>query len=183
MTSATSRPHRFVASKARGVRAERWVDWYMGGGFVIAPVGDEGQRLGIDRIWLDRIHGGRWSVEYKLDERAGETGNYFLETASSVEERKPGWALSSVSQFILFISPTVSGGVLLALVEVRALREQVIRWREIHPTGVAKSTNQGCEWHSEGLLVPMAEVPEQSTWEHRVSFPFPYPFPIREEID
>lgn len=84
------------------------------------------QRNGMDRIWTWQS-GARLSVEYKADTRADETNNVFIETVSVDTANKPGWAYTSLAQYLLYYIPPRKISYFLPMTKIK---QAVQRWRK-----------------------------------------------------
>ena len=145
--------HNFTESLERGERFEQLLDQHFSQWFSVETVTMEFQRLGIDRIFTKQ-NGQRFTVEYKTDERAHETGNIFVETVSvkkgeTVE--KLGWAHTSTAQLLVYYVPGIQR---LYIVDMLALRDKLDKWSKQHRT--AQADNGG--YVGEGLLVPLQKL-------------------------
>lgn len=107
------------------------------------------QAAGIDRIW-HTSSGATYTVEYKADDKAGRTGNAFIETVSVDTANKPGWAVASTAQLLAYM---VTQPETIYLIEMTALRAQLPRWKRQYRTTYAQ--NDGYRTH--GILVPLDE--------------------------
>lgn len=129
--------HRFASSLAVGQRHEAELDAALKAqGRVLESVSRDEQRSGIDR-WM--LHGGRWwSLEYKADVRAADTGNFALEVVSVLGDdgaAKAGWAVATPADYLLLYRPqhrtalVVPGPALCAWVrlELSSLRIRPVR--------------------------------------------------------
>lgn len=117
------------------------------------------ERLGVDRIWENKLFGTRYTVEYKADERAKQTGNVFIEIVSNDVDNIRGWVYTSVAQILIYFVPPDDAYVIQMLV----LRGQVDSWLERYKRVKAKNQT----YNSEGLLVPLDEFARLSrsvTW-------------------
>lgn len=108
------------------------------------------QSAGIDRIWHTRT-GAAITVEYKADDKAGRTGNAFVETVSVDTANKPGWAMASTAQMLAYM--VTQPEETIYLIEMTALRAQLPRWKRQYRTTYAQ--NDG--YRTYGILVPLDE--------------------------
>lgn len=117
----------------------------------IRPATAEEQRMGIDRFFTHRPTGAVDAMEYKADDKAGQTGNAFIETVSVDTTGKPGWAVASQARFLVYlvVDPEV-----IYLVNMQRLRNALPRWQSIYPEVPAQ--NDG--YRTLGLLVPLHEL-------------------------
>ena len=144
--------HDFEEKLVEGEVAEAELDNYFSRWQKIKPVSRELQRLGIDRIWTNKISGTRTTVEYKADSRAADTGNAFIETVSvqSKTQSKPGWAKTSCAQVLVYYLPNVKR---VYVFEMLSIREQLADWGKAYRT--AKAVNK--DYVGKGILVPLSE--------------------------
>lgn len=151
MQCATEKPtFNFNTQLAKGQEAERQLDLHFAQQFDIHPVSREQQGNGLDRCLVDRQTGRAWLVEYKADWAASKTGNAFVETVSVDKGNKPGWAYSSMADYIMYYLPN---DLLVYVFTLKKLRARLEKWKATYPTGQAK--NEG--YVSEGVLVPLHE--------------------------
>jgi hypothetical protein len=141
-------PHHFRASLEAGKAAEALLDAHYAKSCSISPAPLAEDRAGVDRYF--ETPGGRVSVQYKCDWKAGETGNAFLELLSSVERGTLGWALTDGADWLVYLLPHADRALLL---KRKAWAERIGAWAAT--CRLARVTNDG--WHSVGLLVPLAE--------------------------
>lgn len=85
-----------------GEQGEGKLDDYFAKFYDIHVVPMSLQKLGVDRIFIARKDGSRFTVEYKTDFRSIETGNIFLEFEVN---KKPGWVYTSVAQVLVYYAP------------------------------------------------------------------------------
>ncbi len=102
---------------------------------------------GIDRFVSDSR--GECSIDYKCCQEARKTENAFIETVSNDITERPGWALTSKADWILyFVVPHEA----LFLRTLR-LRDELGNWLR-YPTGSALNR----DYSTTGLLVPLPVV-------------------------
>lgn len=147
----------FGTQLAKGEAAERLLDAHFAEWFAIAPASADEQRRGIDRWFVGKATGQRFAVEMKTDYRASQTHNAFIETVS-VDGKKPGWAFTSQSRWLLYYVPGY-GAELVYMVRLNELRERLRRWMHQWPEKTVR--NDG--YTSRGVIVPLREM-------ERVSF-------------
>lgn len=112
------------------------------------------EKVGIDRIWEKDGH--YWSVEYKTDQKTATTGNVFIETVSVDMANKPGWAISSKAEILVYFMPGLFGADIASLVFMSNLRAQIETWKRTFRTvGVANSGMFGGYYTTYGVLVPL----------------------------
>lgn len=146
--------HKFDESLAFGQYMENLLDDYFSTWFLIEEVSMELQYLGIDRIFTKHSTGERFSVEYKADRRAHDTGNVFIETVSVQKGNtieKLGWALTSTAQRLVYFIPGPNRVYILDMVDIR---DMLSKWGDT--CKVATAENEG--YVGKGLLVPITEI-------------------------
>lgn len=142
--------HKFYDSLRIGEQFEEVLDTYFGQWFRIADATMDQQMMGIDRIFT-KPTGARYSVEYKADIMAAETGNFAIETVSVLtdegELKKHGWALTSTAQLVMLYIP---GKKVIYIVDMMKLRTKLPEWQAIYKEFTA--LNEG--YSGKGVLVP-----------------------------
>ena len=118
--------------------------------FDIQKVSISAQYSGIDRVWTNKNSGVRYSIEYKADSEAANTGNSFVETISIDTTNKPGWAYTSCAQLLAYYVPPISTCYHFTML---AIKNNVDNWSLKYRKGKAK--NKG--YFTEGVLVPLSE--------------------------
>lgn len=108
---------------------------------------------GADRVTLGGPDGAGIRIEYKCDERAGLTGNLFIETVSNDRTGRPGWAHSCRSDFLLYL--VVPSTVLVF--RPSCIRAALDGWALRYPTRAAD--NGG--YRTLGVYVPIHEAAER----------------------
>lgn len=158
--------YSFATQKRSGLAHEATLDAFFERWFVVAkmdhddPSASDARRaarkgmqlMGVDRLFTSRADGARYTVEYKADTRAGETGNAFIETVSVDARRKAGWAYTSCAQILAYYLPTTGR---VYVVNLPALRAKLPDWvRRFSPP--RKIPNRG--YNTLGLTVPLSEL-------------------------
>lgn len=152
--------HNFSDSLQVGEQYEQLLDAHFGQWFEVEPVTMALQRLGIDRIFTKEVVAendslpGRFTVEYKTDLRAHETGNAYIETVSVKQDgeiKKLGWLHTSTAQILMYYIPGLSQ---IYIIDVMAMRDQWRKWNKIHRTATADNG----DYVGEGLLVPVEKL-------------------------
>lgn len=144
-------PHNWETTLKAGEQGEAILDKYFEQWYWIVSVDSKGQRSGIDRIFTCKATGRVYTVEYKTDMRAAETGRAFIETVSVDNVEKPGWALTSRAQVLVYYVPPLLKAYLLSMFE---LKQRLPTWQKAYLMGTAK--NEG--YNTRGLLVPLTEL-------------------------
>jgi hypothetical protein len=117
----------------------------------VRRVGMEEQRRGIDRVFVGTETGEVYTVEYKADDKAGRTGNAFIETVSVDVTGKPGWAVASRADVLVYL---VTEPETIYWIPMRRVRASLARWRRLYREVAAQ--NEG--YKTLGLLAPLAEL-------------------------
>ena len=134
-----------------GEEGENYLDAELIRHFKIERANDCQQKdMGIDRILISK-NGNRFAAEYKTDLKAFSTGNYFIETHSSVGYNTAGWAYKSLAQLIAFYIPQLGRAWLCNMVDIK---KRLHVWEIDCNTG--KAQNEG--YTTQGLLVPREKI-------------------------
>lgn len=144
------KPYTFTTQLTDGQKGERRLDAFFQKWFVIRPATDAEQRQGIDRHFTRRKDQRAFTIEYKTDHTAGRTGNAFVETISVDTDNKPGWALTSQAQLLIYYIPDTG---IIYVIDFARLRRNLPRWQQTYPQRAIP--NRG--YHTHGLLVPLLE--------------------------
>lgn len=144
------------ADLARGEAGEDLVHAFMQEtyGYEIEYVGRAEQRMDWDAIYTNPTTGNRVSVSIKTDERAGDTGNVFIETVSVHQNGRDvrlGWAHECKADVLLIWLPRQRS--LLVLMPMR-LADMVDSWRQTYRE--VRVPNDGYE--TLGMPVPIGKV-------------------------
>ncbi len=128
--------------KPIGDRCEKILDtFFTGKGLSVKKVGEETDRLGIDRIF-ENSSGMKYSVEYKSDLKAKTTGNFFVELRQ--RNKNDGWAYSCIAQRLVLFIP---GRNELYILRTERLKDQLDSWKDKFPI---RECGQ-----AEGIIVPI----------------------------
>jgi hypothetical protein len=149
-TTATARHYQFESKLAEGQEYERQLDAVFAKWFQVLPATPAQQRQGIDRTFWHVKDNKSYSVEYKADSVAGRTGNAFVETISVDTTNKPGWAVSSQADMLVYL---VTEPQTIYCIWMIKLRSHLADWEAKYATKTAQ--NQGYRTH--GILVPLTE--------------------------
>lgn len=138
----------------QGQEGEAALDEYLSDNYHVFPVNRALQRLGIDRVLVNRDTGKPFTVEIKTDEVAQRTGNAFIETISVDDSEgltpKQGWAYTSKAEFLLYYTLPSTCYVL----RLSELRQRLPIWE----TRYQKRWAQNDGYRTHGLLVPMNQI-------------------------
>lgn len=148
---AKAKYYQFDAKLAEGQEYERKIDTVFAKWFQILPATPQQQRQGIDRMFWHVKDEKRYAVEYKADSVAGKTGNAFVETISVDTTNKPGWAVSSEADMLVYM---ITEPETIYAIPMARIRRELPRWQEQYVTKTAQ--NDGYKTH--GVLVPLAEL-------------------------
>lgn len=149
--------HSFAKKLAEGEAVERQLDDIFAQDYIVRPATREQQRQGIDRLMADR-DGNQFALEYKADWRAAETGNAFIETISVDTTGKPGWARTSMADWLVYAIPPrgIAYGV-----RMERIRVMVPTWAARY--SIRPALNSAYSTH--GICVPVSELVRLSEWE------------------
>ena len=146
-------PHDFQEKLAAGDVGERILDNHFAKMFAIRPATKKMQRCGIDRIFIAK-HNIRFTVEYKTDYRAAETGNAYIEYESVNKGDgvvAHGWLQTSLAQVFVYY---VAG-------EGKAFWIWAMRLKKVFPKWSLEYKSREAEnktYHGKGLIVPLEEL-------------------------
>ncbi|MEQ8274662.1 MAG: hypothetical protein RMA76_46210 [Deltaproteobacteria bacterium] len=143
-------PFDFETQYRRGALAESVLDSMFSRMLRVEPVSRDDQRDGIDRVF--HFRGRRWTVEYKTDFRAAQTGRVFIETVSNDRTKKAGWLYTSRADYLLYF---VSGADSVYVVRMERLRHAAVsRWiGRFEDRAVPNRT-----YRTHGMAVPIDEL-------------------------
>lgn len=115
------------------------------------------QRQGIDRIFLNRETNAKYTIEYKTDTIASQTGNAFLEISILAKpQHKPGWAYTCAADFLFYFVPLAT----IYIVRPDTLRRHLSAWIAAYP--LKKVQTHGHDkyqsYQTQGVLVPLKEL-------------------------
>lgn len=142
--------YRFQAKLDEGESFERQLDGYFAHWFHIQPGNKDQQRRGIDRIFTDQ-QGRVFTVQYKSDSTAAQTGNAFIETISVDHQNKRGWAYTCEAQILIYYIPPTRTLYVLSTVDLKQMLE---RWTAEHTLKIIP--NEG--YNTIGAIVPLKEL-------------------------
>jgi hypothetical protein len=145
-----------------GKQIESELDRYFSRWYEIQSVSLEVEKTqGIDRIFISKATGEIKSVEYKSDFKSASTGNIYVELSVDSDNgySKPGWAVHSVADIILYC--IINQGIIS---HIYILNPSVVRsfediWKGQYRNVICK--NKG--YHSKGVLIPMDIVKSVSS--------------------
>ena len=148
--------YNFFEQFKKGQESEEFLDkWLANKGYKIKKASRDEERSGIDR-WVTSERG-TWSVEYKTDFLAHNTGNVYLETVSVGRYNengvfvveKEGWLHTTQSDYLFYFIP---GAGTLYMFKPKALR-QFADDNSLRSVQVKNPDYQG-----RGLLAPIQKI-------------------------
>lgn len=145
--------HNFRESYGRGAKGEAFLDQFFAPRFDITD--PNRQRQGVDRLFTPKDGKAPFTVEYKTDYTAVRTHNAFVETVSVDRENKPGWALASQADWLLYYLPEPEQ--LIYALRFEDVREQVPAWQSTYPQRSIPNHGAGGDYNTVGVLVPQEE--------------------------
>lgn len=146
-----SQPFDFQQQLKRGEAGEKTLDAYFGQRYQIRRATMAEQRRGIDRFFINPANGRTWSLDYKTDTRAAQTGNVFIETKTHPDRDHSGWAYTSEAGWLFYYLPDIWT---VYAVNQPYLRAKVLPiWAARYPLRSAKNKT----YTTYGLIVPVAE--------------------------
>jgi len=142
--------YAFDTQLTKGQQAEQQLDLHFSKQFDIHPVSMEQQHHGLDRCFIDRRTGRAWLAEYKADWTASKTGNAFIETVSVDKDNKPGWAYTSMADYLMYFLPN---DLLVYIFTLKKIQTKLNQWIKLYP----KREIQNKGYKTVGVLVPLHE--------------------------
>jgi len=158
MVSSDTPVYDFEDKKAEGEAFEHVLDAAFGRMYHIESVTDWLQRHEVDRFFTSRCKLRRTHlVEYKADSKAAKTGNAFIELVSVDTQNRPGWAVCTWAQVLLYYIPPLAK---VYVVSVFHLKNALPEWQKKYPTKkrVANSRNGRVRYNTVGIVIPLAEL-------------------------
>lgn len=140
--------YEFQKQLAEGMSGEEYLDGKFAAWYTITPATRGEQRQGIDRWFIRKSDGERFSVEYKTDRTAGRTGNAFVETVSVDTAHRPGWAYTSKARYLVYYIPEPETTYILPMAHIRF---HVDTWRKTYPERRIPNGS----YQTVGVLVPL----------------------------
>lgn len=112
------------------------------------------ERLGVDRVWVHRETGRRWTVEYKHDTIAHRTKRVFIETVSVEEAGVKGWAYTSCARILVYY---VVGGEYAFVIRMDEIERRLPVWERCCETKTASTVDKrtGRTYKTHGVCVPL----------------------------
>lgn len=152
--------YQFRTQLKKGADHEAYLDSLFADWFQIFRASEIQQRQGIDREFYRDEDGvtKKYTVEYKADERAAQTGNAFIETISVKPPSNqawrpivPGWAYTSQADILIYYNP---GDRLIYIIQFTKLRRHLPTWENQYREVAVPNK----DYTTHGLLVPLAEL-------------------------
>lgn len=144
--------YQFATQLKQGQAYEELLDARFADVYIIQPATPQQQRQGIDRVFRPRSRPHELLyVEYKADRTAVRTGNAFVEIVSVDTANKPGWAITSAADWLMYLVPGEAE--VLYIIRFADLRRQLPHWQRTCEQ--RRIPNDG--YHTVGLLVPLDE--------------------------
>lgn len=135
--------HSFQGSYEKGARGEELVrEFLVACGFKTKSVNLRSEQKAGKDFFADGV-----GIEVKTDDKALETGRVYIETVSNDQKNKPGWAVYTKADIMLYIV-----GNTCHVCSPEAIRSSIMRWARQYPV----RTCQNKTYASEGILVPLA---------------------------
>jgi hypothetical protein len=164
--------HTFDKSFEANHLYESELDKYFGVAYHITKATREEERKGIDRYFEHVNTGVCYSVEYKTDHKAAETGNVFIETKSVDTANKAGWAYTSLAQVLIYFVPAFERAY---RTDMTAIKRILSTWSS-YPEGRAWNAGRNGEvYRTWGRLVPLDVFRGVCLQEHDVAAPLDEP--------
>jgi len=138
----------FKTQLSIGEQYETLLDNHYSQWYDIFSLSMQAQKAGIDRIWVNKNNGFRYSVEYKSDRTASTTGNVFIETMSVDKTNKLGWAYTSCSQILVYYLPFEHTAYHITTLTIKNMVE---KWERNYSS---RSIPNG-DYSTIGILVPI----------------------------
>lgn len=145
------KPYDFKAQKLVGLKGEAFLDTFFASAYIVTPSTESEQRQEIDRWFMNRESGHRFSVEYKTDARAGRTGNAFVETVSVLERNVQGWLYTSKAEYLVYFIP--GSAWVIYVLKFPTLRKAFPAWAAKYQIKQVRNRS----YTTCGLVVPLAE--------------------------
>ena len=149
-----SKVYSFVEQYERGLEGEEVLDEYFRQWYDIKDATiDQQKDEKIDRLFRPKGTDEPWKkVEYKTDDRTDRTGNFFIETWSSVEYRRYGWAFASHADIIVYFALPDT----VYIMDRHVLQDNLLHWMRKYP----KRDIDNGHYTTQGLLVPTDVIVE-----------------------
>jgi hypothetical protein len=151
MSAETHGVTTFGSDLQRGKAGEEVLDEFFRTWYTIEPVPLELEKVAdIDRLWTDAL-GRRWTIEIKTDDRAADTGRFFIETGGTTNP----WAKTSLAQLLIFYVP---GWEMAWIIPMTTIRRMLPEWIERGEMETTMTTDVGAPYRARGCTIPIGEV-------------------------
>jgi len=149
--------HDFSTKLMESKETSKLLDSFFSRYFFIMPTPLELDKLGVDRIFVDRQTMQSYTVEYKQDSRCNETGNAFIEICSVNRDgvcEKKGWAHTCTADKLLYHDVV---GCKVYIFNMQTIRDSLCEWDDYRR---AHAYNNG--YYGVGILVPIDVLSKQA---------------------
>ena len=146
--------HDFDDCLERGNKGEEEIDEFLRCEFdwELTRVGRDEQARGIDRRCLPEIGAESFTLEYKTDDRAAQTGKAFIELAHvGIHHVKQGWVYTSEADYFVYWVPRLGRALLF---DIKKARQAINGWIKQYPVRAARNK----KYWTCGVCVPLAVV-------------------------
>lgn len=145
--------YHFKTQFADGLAYEAALDRFFGRWYTIRRVGRDLERIGIDRIFRD-ANNVLSTVQYKGDDAAARTGNFFVETVSVDTDQTPGWIYTTCANYFVHYIPSKARATVYETLKLRDAFQTV--WSKLYPSRAVANLRDGqVAYHTHGVLVPL----------------------------
>lgn len=142
----------FERQLALGQGVERRLDQALSKHYLVRPVDEALQKLGIDRIVVNKKTRVAHSVEYKADFLMAATGRVFIETMANSAEDRPGWVKSMMAQILVYADAATGIAYFVSAVDIKRL--------DLKPYPRAEVRNG--RYFTVGHTIPLSKLQEMS---------------------
>lgn len=147
--------NKFNESLKRGKRFEDELDCFFFEDWGIHRLSPDQEKRGLgDRVFINKKTGQLFFIEYKTDEKAYDTGNFFIETISVDRNHQKGWALTCLSDFIFFYIPRLKE---VYIVDPKSIRDKLDQWQRNYPVRPSRDELNN-NYVSYGVCVPIKTI-------------------------
>jgi hypothetical protein len=143
--------YSFKQQLAQGKRAEEYIDTLFIDKFFIAKATREDERRGIDRHYTKRGNGRKYTIQYKVDKKASEAGNAFIEIVSVDTQGIPGWAYTCQADFIFYYIDNIGP---IYILRPKDIKRKLETWKAKYTTLEIENKT----YKTAGIIVPLNEL-------------------------
>ena len=126
------------------------------------------QRQNVDRFLIKRTDGRViHRADYKVDERAADTGNLAFEDISVERDNRvmaKGWIHTTISDLVIFYVPPRDEAYVFEVAVLRRIWDDLLRLFPVKPTGT-QSTRPYRTWN---CCVPIAWLRQNKVWKYHL---------------